>query len=504
MKGSKKKQYALSIRGRVIYSGTAPIAVPPQHEGGIYELREVGASAASRIYLHDGLGTSVQTRTGLTVEHPEQKEIKDVNRKVGNVTIKKTATYVSDWLDAYELQRGMAPSEVEANAEKLLLRASTTPRERGCYVSHYTRNFAGFEMEGAKALRVRLHSNFGQATALIDGHITYNFKHPEQDFAGFVIDFSVDGKYTKRVALSVAIFNKLLKGILPPWGCARKLNEHYDLGPIADNAPENVFSIDLAKIAPPNWDGKVFFSIGGSNLNANRKLEAEIIEFNNDKANDFLTLSTAKFGTPPPLPLPHLTQMPNVGEKISTADFKNWAIIEQLLPLKVLKRQLTQQTHGYAAYDDDNLYIAVFAEEKGRKLIAYDQPLWKNDCVELYFIRDDVEILQMVVDARGKASFAILETRELSQKGIKISSQIIDGEGFWTFVAIPWKVIGVESTKLGTSIRFNLCRSRIGEESEYGAWGACEQRYAEPDGFGTLTIGRFSTGQGRWEEITIE
>ena len=51
---------------------------------------------------------------------------------------------------------------------------------------------------------------------------------------------------------------------------------------------------------------------------------------------------------------------------------------------------------------------------------------------------------------------------------------------------------------------FSICRSGTGEESEYGAWGACEQRYAEPDGFGTLTLGRFALGQGRWEEITIE
>ncbi len=499
-----EKLYALSIRGHVIYSGPAPITVPPQHEGGVYELRELGCAAACSVILPEGAGTSVPRVTGFTVVHPAEKELREVNRKLGEVTLRKSATYISDWKDAYDLQREMKPSEVEANPEELLLRTTTTSRERGCYVSHYTRNFAGFELDGAKSMKLKLRSNFGQAQGLVPGHITYNFKRPREDFAGFVIDFSVNGNYAKRVALSVSIYNKQLEATLPPWGCARKLDVHYDLGPMADNAPEQTFSIGLAEIAPPNWDGKVFFTLGSSNLSANRKLEIEILGFNDDNAKDFLTLSTAKFGTPAPLSLPRLTHAPTIGTHFIGDSFKNWAKIEHLQALKITKRELTQQTHGYLAYDDDNLYIAVFAEETVRKLIAYDQPLWKNDCIELYFINPAEQILQMVIDARGKMSFSIFKEGGLSTEGIKVGGQIVDGKGFWSVVSIPWKTICVNAASMGTSIKFNLCRSRSGEESEYGTWGACEQRYAEPDGFGTLQLGRFSMGQGRWEEIVID
>ena len=504
VKDPKGKQFALSIRGHVIYSGPAPIAVPPQHEGGAYEVREVGSVASCTVELPEGLGTSVPRVTAFTVVHPAEQSIKEVNRKVGDVMVRQCATYISDWKDAYDLQRGMKPSEVEANPETLLLRATTTPRERGCAVSHYTRNYAGFEMEGAKAVRLKLRSNFGEVTGLVPGHVTYNFKRPREDFAGFVIDFSANGKYVKRVALSAAIFNKQLEAVLPPWGCARKQDVHYDLGPFAERAREQTFSIGLAELAPPNWDGKVFLTLGSSNLSANRKLEAEIVEFNNDKAQDFLKLSTAKYGTPEPLALPKLLRPPNWEMKHDDNSFQNWAKIENLQALKVTKKQLTQQTRGYVAYDEKNIYFAIFATETGRQLIAYDQPLWKNDCVELYFIRPDNQILQMVVDARGKMTFSIFKESVLDTAGIDVHGQKVDGKGFWSFVSIPWSSIGIQSPAVGKAIRFNLCRSRTGEESEYGAWGACEQRYAEPDGFGTLTLGRFALGQGRWEEVTIE
>jgi len=503
--GSTPEQlYALELRGHTLYSGSAPIKVPAQHEGGEYIVRRVGSSAAGVVTLPDGFGTFVPRKTHRTKMHPEQKRVENVDKQVGKVRITRRATYISEWEDAYELQRYLAPSEVKADVENLTLRAGTTKRERVSYVKHYTKNFAGFEFDGAKQLRVKFRSTFGEATALNGSHITYNRKQPKVDFAGFVIDFSVNGKYSKRVALSTAIYDKRLEAVLPPWGCARKLDAHFDLGPIAEEAAEQTLSFDLTEIAPENWDGKVYFSVGGSNLSANRLLEVEFIEFNNRKADDFVKFSTAKYGTPDPVAMPRLAAPPKSMKKLQTNEFAEWAKIEKLQQLQSTFQEITQQTRAYCAYDRKNLYIAVFAEETDRDIIAFDQPLWKNDCVELYFITPENKLLQMVIDARGKVTFGEFLKDRISTRNIVIRGQAVKGKGFWSFAAIPWSTLKITNITAGTQIKFNLCRTRVGERTENGTWGACQSRYAETDGFGILQLGRFGQGQGRWEEINLD
>ena len=495
--------YALTLRGATLYCGTAPIPVPPQHEGGIYQMRRIGDIETVNITLPDGELTEV-AKLYNTVFHPEKRQIRTVHTEKDGVVVTKAASYVSSWEDAYELQRTQPVSIVEADEKSLFLRANTTPRERVSYVKHYTRNFAGFEMNGARQIRIRFRSNFGQVQSLSTGHITYNFKHPRQDFAGFVIDFQVNGEYAKRVALSAAIYNKSFACDTPPWGCAKNQDMHFDLGPLADKA-EQTLSFDLTQIAPEGWNGTVFFSIGGNNLNANRKLEATILEFNNSSAGDFVKFSTAKHGTPDPLQMPRLLKKPDSLDKINHEEWKKgWARIEKLQKIQKTHNEITQQTQGYFAYDEHCLYIGAFAEETGRKMVAVDQPLWRNDCLEYYFIRPDGQMLQMVIDVRGKMSFHVRLQDAIPSDGITVRSQKIDGEGFYTFVAIPWKKLGINSIAAGTKLKFNLCRTRNGERQEFGSWGVVESAYAESDGFGTIILGRFGQGQGRYEEVMLD
>lgn len=152
------------------------------------------------------------------------------------------------------------------------------------------------------------------------------------------------------------------------------------------------------------------------------------------------------------------------------------------------------------AYDAQKLHIAVFAAETGRKIQAFDQPLWKNDCLEYYFITPEKKMLQMVIDARGKMSFHIRLQNAIPTDGVTVHSKAVDGKGFWLFVSIPWQKLGISSINPGTKIPFNLCRTR---DPEVGSWGKVEKQYAEADSFGILELGKFSSGQGRYQEILI-
>jgi len=105
---------------------------------------------------------------------------------------------------------------------------------------------------------------------------------------------------------------------------------------------------------------------------------------------------------------------------------------------------------------------------------------------------------------RGKMSFHVRLQDAIPTDGITVRSQKIDGEGFYTFVAIPWKKLGINSITAGTKLKFNLCRTRNGERQEFGSWGVVENAYAESDGFGTIILGRFGQGQGRYEEVMLD
>ena len=501
--GDSSQLYAVEFEGRTVYTGTLPAELPGRHPGGIYRLRFAGEPDQYREFrLPEGVPGSVAP-VASPKRHPAQRNVVPADVKYQNVSISAGATYVSDWDDAFDLQRNQLPYIVGANPQALELKAGTSPRERGNFVSLYVNTCAGFELSGARQIELKLKNTFSDNPAQFKGHVMYNYRNPALDFAGFVIDYRVGGKYTYRVTCSVGLYSDKLRNPLPPWGCGRVQDRAYDLGQLVDERAEHVFSLDLARMAPKNWDGTVFFSVGTSRLNPNRLLDVKILSFNRADAGNFLEPLEGRAGLPDMLHLPKLLYSPRSLQKPVPSEWRNWSRTTPLRALSMTKNPVTQQTWGYLAYDDRYCYLGVIGEERARKVLA-DDPynIWKNDCIEAYWERPDGSVYQLVADVRG-AKRAGVNYKGVNCDEVKVSSRVMPGKGFVIFIAVPWTTLKVDSPDAGKKIKFNLCRSRQGREPEYGNWGLGERRYAEPENFGTLMLGLFNAGQGRAEEILL-
>ena len=95
---------------------------------------------------------------------------------------------------------------------------------------------------------------------------------PETNFAGMVLDYRVNGKYAKRVALSTGLYHTKYANPDPPhWGTGGKPDAVLELGDFINGPDERVFSLDLEKLAPKDWDGTLFLSIGTARVMPNRR-----------------------------------------------------------------------------------------------------------------------------------------------------------------------------------------------------------------------------------------
>ena len=201
---------------------------------------------------------------------------------------------------------------------------------------------------------------------------------------------------------------------------------------------------------------------------------------------------------PQDLALPKLTKTPVW--KIDPKVWKNWAKIPSFLPfVKNKDKFLEEPTEAFLAYDNDYCYIAVHCSEKRRTPIAESSQPWCNECVELYWQMPDGKHSAVICDAVGN-----LYSQTFDAKKMKVLTQTVDKDGWYILLAVPWKVLGASSPELGRKIRFNIIRNRIGSRPEVSTWGPIKSGYTEMKNFGTLTVGRFKPGQGRFDEFIAE
>jgi hypothetical protein len=89
---------------------------------------------------------------------------------------------------------------------------------------------------------------------------------------GFKIDYHTPAGYTKRVALS--LWNKTPKKYVPvpPWGQGKLPDQVETIG------LRRAYDLDLAKWAPPDWDGQVWFNVMTQNTGRGTRLLVHLLE----------------------------------------------------------------------------------------------------------------------------------------------------------------------------------------------------------------------------------
>ncbi len=415
---------------------------------------------------------------------PEEKNVREVDVRRGAVTIRRAGTFHTKGDDSRSLQPELPTAALSADPNTLRLKAGTTRRE--AYWT-FMDIFSGFEIEGAKSVRCRFSHTFKTAISLQMRHTPKNGGHrPEKAFAGLMVDYSVGGKYTKRVAFAAGLYHQKCAVVNPAWGTGRAPDENLDLGDWIEGPAERTFSLDLAKFAPTGWDGRVWISLGTAQLRRGRTLRLDILSFNETEATDFANPSSAANSRvmPPPLKSRPLKAKPKSLTEIDVLEWGSWAKSSAFVSLG--EGRLRAVTRVYAAHDYENLYLGFVAEESGRSPLAADPHPAYNEHCEFLIVRPDGTLYQVLGDAKGRSAL-YLDKKQADASRVTIHGKDIPGKGWCVFMAIPVDDLKFDMQRTPVTVKAEFCRTRR-DPPENACWTPLAHDFFERNLYGTLIL----------------
>ena len=478
---------AIDFNGKNVYTGKTPITLPAKRQPGEYLVRYPGSRKAAKLRIYGGKGTDVKP----PAFHfpPAQKKVQQVNVKHGEVTVTGKAEFIDKYEDVTGMQRNISPAVASADEQKLTLISGTSRRD-GINLFHNA--WAGLELKNASQIKVRLTHTFKDTTSNTRAHVQKGARQEDKNFVGLVIDYQVNGKYVKRVALSAGLYHAKYSRLDPPWGKANsKADLNLELGDFINSDPEKVFSLDLKRYAPKGWNGVCYVSLGTARVLANRRLTLEILEFNNAQADDFINpaLPTAagKRVKPKDLVSVPLKSKPASLKKLNAAEWSSWKKFDPLQPFGLDENAiLRSRTEAYIAHDFEYIYLGIKAYES-RKGIARFGEVTRNERIEFLMVRPDGKLFQVLADTAGRHSIYI-NGRISELEGVINHAEYVPGMGTNIFLAIPIELLRFDMQRTPVIVKGNLCRVRLSDPVEYSVWSPMAKSFAETQSYGTIVM----------------
>jgi hypothetical protein len=267
-------------------------------------------------------------------------------------------------------------------------------------------------------------------------------------FAGMFVDYFAGGDYIRRVALGFGIMNPKRQTPRPRWGAARKPDRFITLGDFVHRGREAVFTIDLSRWAPPDWNGRCWLSAGVGNLYPGRGVTVEVLEAASSPrgktilaGRDIATLCRRRVYR-----IHRVGAAPVLDGRL---DDPAWKKAEPASGVHILGRAAVgvPDTRAMIVYDDRRLYIAFDCPEPSRPLSVSAEKLWGRDAVDVALnpSGDRRTFLQIIVDAAGNFDqFGHRpDGRSFRWKGVRAASAR-RADGWSAEISVPLAAMGLE------------------------------------------------------------
>jgi hypothetical protein len=193
-------------------------------------------------------------------------------------------------------------------------------------------------------------------------------------------------------------------------------------------------------------------------------------------------------------------EKPVIDGKLDEAVYKDMTKLEPFVGLVNPAGEpaaLKAQTHAWAGYDDENLYVAFQNFEPAMKELKVvgegrDSSVWNGDSVEISIQPDtkDNAFYHFILgpsnvqwDASDKD-----KTADMSFNPNWKSATSQNADGWVVEVAIPWRELQMSAPKSGQTLRVNLARQRLASETELSSWSQFIGGFQEVSNFGTWTF----------------
>ena len=417
---------------------------------------------------------------------PEELEVKEVGRELGSgvTLLRKGVGHTSIRLFSH-LQDNVPLTCTAANDTTLSMVAGPSRRQFHVFEME---TYAGFELNGARQVRLRLSHNYDESSQGVSRNrfkTSDNSGKPDEYFGGLLVDYSVGGKYVKRVSMATAFYHPDCKLKGAKWGKHGMADERLDLGAWIEEPSPKVFSLDIGRFAPEGWDGKVWLSLGTCRFLAGHHLSLDILSFNDASASDFIVPRVTRNARMMPLPLKStpLKTKPKSLASICPEEWKDWTRIDSFwLRAAGLPKA---QTRAYIAHDYEYLYVGIDADEpmsfsrKGREA-------WSNDHIELLVDRSDGRIYQVIAAPESETVF-LLDRRRDEPKGIVVHDVAEEGKGWKLFLALPLDDLKPNMQLTPVTLKMEIARVRKAND-EYSTWTPVDTGFFERKNYGTVIL----------------
>jgi len=225
------------------------LALPKTARPGLYEVSFVplgaaGADTPARLEVLPGDWKPAARREPLRGS-PAVK-VWDVGRQIGGLHVLRAST------DTFDHQGGVQIAELDT--DRLAFRCGLDGQSQ----SPWGYGFCGIEIDGIQTIRVELENNFWQphrdGFELGDRYL--------DSFAGILLDYHTPSGYAHRVALGLGVLDKTRPVSTPHWGKSARPDACIELSRTILEKQRDELTVDLTRYAPPNWDGRVWVSVG--------------------------------------------------------------------------------------------------------------------------------------------------------------------------------------------------------------------------------------------------
>ncbi len=453
--------------GFLLYCGDAP-KLPEYHNASKLVLNTLDGKHPVRLAIPTGSPSPAMLVQEEPL-HPAKLEVKKLPapKLLDGARILESVVYTSQWRDGSGFQSALEPLTASADPATLTLMAGTTRRVQD-YWGHAA---AGFLLDNVRKVELELSTTFPHQTGIGRGY-TSRYRRNPAEFAGIMLDFETKAGNFVRKALSVGALNaQNPRPGAHGYGAKQPAQEIYDLGNFIAQDKVQHFTLDIAKLAPDGWTGKVYFSAATGYVAPDRRVTLKLRHANDAARAE--TLTPADFAAvAKDAARPRIIDCP----KLTGAVACDRLLREAPLPERFLKVGLS----GYA----ETPCRAGIATDGTMLYAAFSSTLQNSDLqVEFWCVGDNGAVWQVIAYSNGTHQL-YRNLVPVVEKGVKVT--VGDGRDF--LFALPLALAGSPAKEW----RVNLacCRGETKKlPRELASYAPLTKSFNEPDRFARLRFG---------------
>jgi hypothetical protein len=355
----------------------------------------------------------------------------------------------------------------------------------------WTFSSAGLKFKKTRWLKINAQSDIASRYCIEPRRVSWG-----PCYAGLLVDYEVNGKFVKRVALNFGVGKYPWQG--PKYGKATKPDQEVKLSRWIRRKASEQTVIDLGKWAPAGWQGKCWVTAVLTNVLQGRTLNVQILD-NSWAKPEWAAKNISAAGDISALAktIPSYKCVKKSGKIVIDGKDgdRGWKGLPEIMDFRELGElaPIDQKTAVKVTWDKEFIYLLFVCSELNKQpLVVNNGEPYHNDSVEMFFYNPKgKKNCQIIVAADGHC---LTKTNYGVKPSIITGAKVYPKAKKWIVeVKIPLKYLPCHFPQGGSQLRANFCRNRPRRYNEaknhwtYSSWARIlNGTYFTPSKFGKI------------------